>query len=75
MHENGEDRYRLVANYTRDIILVLDKTGVILWAAPSLMHILGRAPESVIGHHADEFLHPDDRELQRAVFRQRVEEA
>jgi len=74
MAENGEDRYRLVANYTRDIILVLDKRGVILWAAPSLQPILGRTPESVVGHESGDFLHPDDRELQRAVFRQRVEE-
>jgi diguanylate cyclase (GGDEF)-like protein/PAS domain S-box-containing protein len=74
MHENGDDRYRLVANYTRDIILVLDKTGVVLWAAPSLIQTLGRTPESVVGHAANDLVHPDDRELQRAVFRQRVEE-
>ena len=69
-----ERRHRLVAEHTRDIVLLLDADGVIVWAAPSLMANLGRTPESVIGQHCGDFLHPEDRELQRVVFRQRVEE-
>lgn len=70
---DDDQRYRLIAESTRDLILVLDRTGVIVWASPSHLHVLGRAIASVVGHHVGEFLHPDDRERQRQVFAQRVE--
>lgn len=65
--------YRLVAEHARDIILVLDPRGYILWASPSHVQILGRDPRSLIGIHAGEHLHPDDRQKQRDALRERVE--
>ncbi|HEX7149866.1 MAG TPA: EAL domain-containing protein [Thermoanaerobaculia bacterium] len=70
----SHERYRLVAQHTRDLILILDPRGHIMWASPSSTTVLGRPPETVVGHHCGEFLHPDDRELQRDVFRLRLDE-
>ena len=65
--------YRFLATHTRDVVLLLDAHGVILWAAPSLLHVAGREPQSVVGHHCGDFLHPDDRAKQREVFGRRAE--
>ena len=70
----SHERYRLVAQYTRDMILILDPEGRIVWASPSILQIIGRTPESIVGHHCGDFLHPDDREKQQQVFRRRAEE-
>ena len=66
------DADRLVAEYARDLILVLDPKGFILRASPSVVNLLGRDPRDLVGIHCTEHIHPDDRERQRDVMRERV---
>ena len=63
---------RLIAEYARDIILVLDPRGFILWASPAHRNILGRDPAELVGIHCSSHIHPDDRQRQRDVMRERV---
>lgn len=57
---HSEERFRLIATNTSDIIVVADPTGALEWVSPSLTAVLGWTPAQWIGHRPDEFLHPDD---------------
>src|SRR4051812_2944486 len=52
-----------------DLILVVDRKGTFLRVSPSATAILGFHPEEMVGHSAQEFLHPDDLENTRAEMR------
>ncbi|HUF17951.1 MAG TPA: diguanylate cyclase [Thermoanaerobaculia bacterium] len=67
------DAWRLIAEHSRDLVLLLDLSGRILYASPSHLPILGIDPSSLIGAPASEHIHPDDREVQREAFRRRLE--
>jgi diguanylate cyclase (GGDEF)-like protein/PAS domain S-box-containing protein len=55
-----EERFEsLVANAT-EVIVVVDREGMVLYASPSVQRLLGLAPEDVIGHPLDILLHPDE---------------
>src|SRR5713226_7937348 len=64
----------VAAQYARDLILLLDVNSVILWASPSCRDVLGYDPEAMVGRRADEFVHPDDRDKQHEIHRQRIAE-
>ncbi len=65
-------QYRLVAEYARDLMLVLDSDGRVLWASPSHRMLLGVEPASMIGRNCAELIHPEDRPKQRAALAERV---
>ncbi|GAB4093589.1 PAS domain-containing sensor histidine kinase [Flaviaesturariibacter terrae] len=44
-----------------DGILLLDPSGTITFASPSIRHVLGFEFQEVLGRNAFEFVHPDDR--------------
>jgi PAS domain S-box-containing protein len=52
-----------------DLILVVDRKGTFLRVSPSATAILGFHPDEMVGHSAQEFLHPDDLENTRAEMR------
>ncbi len=55
------ERYaRSLIEYTFDLILLLDRSGDIVFASPSARRLLGYDPESVAGRNVCSFLHPDD---------------
>jgi diguanylate cyclase (GGDEF)-like protein/PAS domain S-box-containing protein len=57
-----ERRHRLLADNATDLILVIDRSGAITYASPACHELIGYAPEEVIGHRPDEFVHPEDRD-------------
>jgi diguanylate cyclase (GGDEF)-like protein/PAS domain S-box-containing protein len=69
---SAEMRDRLITEASRDLLLLLDPTGVILWASPSHLNVLGREPASLLGSHCIDFVHPDDRERHHRLFLDRV---
>ncbi len=64
----------LVAEHARDLILLLDPSGTILWASPSHRDVLGHEPAEMLGHRHLEFVHPDDRERLIQTLERRVTE-
>lgn len=52
--------YSSLVNQTLDGLILMDADGVILFVAPSVVHILGHRPEDVIGQNGFGFIHPDD---------------
>jgi two-component system, cell cycle sensor histidine kinase and response regulator CckA len=82
-HES-EERYRLIAEHTSDLIALFDAEGRYLYASPSFRAILGYDPAELIGVEAIELVHPNERALviahglrtanegtERATFRMR----
>lgn len=61
--------YRALAEYAPDIITVLSPEGRILYESPSVERTLGYEPDELIGRNAFELVHPEDRELLRAVLK------
>jgi two-component system, cell cycle sensor histidine kinase and response regulator CckA len=59
----SEEQYRLIAEHSRDLIVLLDRGGRVLYASPSHQHVLGYAPVELIGRSAIDVVHPDDRAL------------
>jgi PAS domain S-box-containing protein len=60
---------RQIFETSLDLILVTDRTGLILHASPSAKDILGHAPDQMIGRNAIEFIHPGDLHTTRNEMR------
>ncbi|HEV2381719.1 MAG TPA: PAS domain S-box protein [Terriglobia bacterium] len=64
----SEERYRLVAENSQDLIKLLDLQGNVQYASPSHFHVLGFAPEDLLQRCMFEVVHPDDVERVQAMF-------
>lgn len=60
---DAEERYRLVAENSRDLIKLLDPQGNILYSSPSHLAVLGYAPKDLVGGSVLKIIHPDDHSL------------
>ncbi|TVU52203.1 MAG: response regulator [Arthrospira sp. PLM2.Bin9] len=58
--QDSEERYRIMAEYSTDLITRHSRRGFIRYASPACSLLLGYEPESLIGKHPNQFLHPDD---------------
>lgn len=64
---DSEQRYRLLADFSGDLVVRLDAAGERTYVSPSSREMLGWAPEEMLGTRWD-LLHPDDREAQRQAM-------
>lgn len=60
---------RLLADNINDAILFYNDKGVCTYASPSVVIVLGREPESFLGRHASDRMHPDASEKIRQAER------
>jgi|GEM_PF-1115747 len=56
----SEERYRILADYSSDIISRLDPEGRFLYVSPACRALTGYEPEQLIGRCAFDFIHPED---------------
>jgi PAS domain S-box-containing protein len=56
----SEERYRLLAEYSTDLISRHTPEGIYTYASPICLSLLGYEQEELIGRSIHEFLHPDD---------------
>ena len=63
----SEERYRLLAENSRDLIGLLDLQGNVIYASPSHSQILGYAPEELVCNNIFTIIHPEEVELTRAA--------
>jgi len=56
----SEARYRMIAENSGDLIVVLDDAGCFVYVSPSAVPLLGYAPADLIGQPAVAHAHPDD---------------
>jgi len=62
-----EQRFRALADQSSDIIIMVNREGIVTYENPSVS-ILGFSVEERLGNHAFEFLHPDDLETISRAF-------
>ncbi|MCP8615700.1 PAS domain S-box protein [Salirhabdus salicampi] len=55
-----EERYRIIAEYSTDLIRILDEDGFIRYASPSHENILGVSPEFFVNKSILSFIHKED---------------
>lgn len=68
--EASEGRFKALTESAMDIVTVLDADGVIRYQSPSVKHLLGYAPEAMIGVSQFDLVHRDDAEGMRDTFRE-----
>lgn len=56
----SEERFRLLADNSFDLVGLFDASGKILYASPSHYRVLGRESENLVHASLFEVLHPDD---------------
>lgn len=62
-----ERRSLLVAGFSSDVVYETDKQGVIRWITPSVLSVLGFAPDTLVGTQARQLVHPDDLQMVNAL--------
>jgi PAS domain S-box-containing protein len=68
LNQEIEERRRIFES-SNDLILVTDTRGNFIQVSPSVTAILGYQPADLLGHSAQEFIHPDDLEHTRNEMR------
>jgi diguanylate cyclase (GGDEF)-like protein/PAS domain S-box-containing protein len=61
----ADDRYRLLAENSTDVVLLTGADRIIQWVSPSITATLGWPPDRVIGRLAPHLVHPDDLPIAR----------
>jgi diguanylate cyclase (GGDEF)-like protein/PAS domain S-box-containing protein len=56
----SEQRFRALIEKSSDAIVLLDMTGMLLYASPSTTRLLGYTPDELVGRSAFELIHPED---------------
>ena len=62
----SEERFRIMIEEGSDLIIILEKSGTIIYQSPSIERTLGYGAEEMIGRDIIEFIHPGD--LRRFVI-------
>ncbi|MGL5509557.1 MAG: PAS domain S-box protein, partial [Microcoleaceae cyanobacterium] len=60
--QESEERYRLLANHSTDLISRQTADGVYLYVSPACRYLLGYEPTELIGKPILELLHPEDQD-------------
>lgn len=71
----SDDGFRLLAEYSTDMISRHAADGTYLYVSPACRQILGREPQEIIGQSAYEFMFHDDRPSVRKVHDIQLQEA
>ncbi|WP_128906721.1 hybrid sensor histidine kinase/response regulator [Halorubrum amylolyticum] len=62
------ERHRAFVEHSSDIVSVLDDAGRFRYVSPSCERVLGYEPADLIGEHAFEYVHPEDRDAVVGAF-------
>jgi two-component system sensor histidine kinase UhpB len=59
--QEGEHLVRLITENTTELVLIVKRTGRILYASPSHQRVVGYTADQLLGKRLFGFVHPDDR--------------
>jgi PAS domain S-box-containing protein len=59
--QEGEQLVRLITENTTELVLIVKRTGRILYASPSHQRVVGYSADHLLGKRVFGFVHPDDR--------------
>ena len=58
--KESEKRYRLLADYSRDLIVLHSNDGLIRYVSPAVSDLLGYKPDEIVGKYITDFFFPED---------------
>ena len=64
----SDDLHRLLAENSSDMISLLTPQGIVSYASPASMALLGYSPEEIVGMQILDFVHPDDVPRMQQIF-------
>ncbi|WP_248893630.1 PAS domain S-box protein [Bacillus methanolicus] len=70
---NENERYKIVAENTSDIIVLVDNEAIVRYVSPSFQQTLGYTIEEYEGMDAFDIIHPEDRDRVRSSHFQAVQ--
>ncbi len=62
----SEARFRALVQHSSDLVVVVDADARLSYVSPAAQHLLGTAPERLVGRDAFAIIHPEDRDDARA---------
>jgi diguanylate cyclase (GGDEF)-like protein/PAS domain S-box-containing protein len=65
---DSEAKLGLLAEHSGVVVCLSDMDGTRRYVSPAAERVLGWQPEQLVGHHADEFVHPEDRAALREAI-------
>ncbi|MFN8371704.1 MAG: PAS domain S-box protein [Anaerolineae bacterium] len=65
----NENRYRLLAENATDMITTTTAEGAFLYVSPASYALLGYNPQEVVGRNINEFLHDEDKESLKDLYK------
>jgi PAS domain S-box-containing protein len=68
-----EERYRLLAENSRDMVAVISPSGRWSYVSPASKQLLGYAPDEMLGRDAYAYVHPDDAAMLGARLRRSID--
>ncbi len=69
----SEERFRSLVQHSSDTTLVVAGDGVITYASPATVTLVGLPPDAVVGMLATDVVHPEDRERVELQFSARLQ--
>jgi len=70
----SEARFRLLAENASDLVVVLTPDSTLRYVSHAVHHLLGYAPDEVVGHHMSEYVHPEDMAVAQATVARCISE-
>lgn len=68
--QQADLRFRTLVQQASDVILILDRAGLVVYASPAITRIWGYAPEQLLGISVSTLVHPDDHLAMTYFFEQ-----
>lgn len=68
----SEEKFRRLVENMLDLFFQIDQNGCLVYLSPAISNLLGYEPDELIGHSFTELILPDDYELHKADFNQRI---
>ena len=63
-----ERKFQSMVQHSSDLITLLGADRRVVYQSPAIAAVLGRSPDSLIGHLLSDFIHPDDLQASQAQF-------
>ena len=64
----SEAFFKAVTENSSDVILIINKRGIVTYASPSVERFFGYTPNEMVGKSTFRFIHPDDNERAKSDF-------
>jgi PAS domain S-box-containing protein len=71
--ERRENYFQALTENVLDVITIVGRDGVVLYASPSIKHVTGDDPQTFIGQNVFDFVHPEDVSTMKQAFESATE--